>query len=379
MIAHSIFFYSFSLIAIISAIMVTASKNTVHSVFFLILDFISISCLFIMIGAEFLGMIMLIVYVGAVAVLFLFVVMMLNVAQQKNQWFSSEGSSKHIPIGLIISTIIFFELIIVIGGWKFKPDLVISFGSPEAARISFGLGIKHIMFCDSPHANAVMRLTLPLIQKLLIPYIIPKKEFSKYGISEKNIVQYKAIDAVVTMKRETNEKIASPFKNNNKKNILIRVEEEEAAYTSKSSKIIPIIQKIANDYKDENIIVLGRYTKQILNLQKAVGNKVKIIKMSFDGKYLLKNTDIFIGSGGTMTAESALMGVPTISYNAVPNIVEKFLVKKYLIKRETNPSKISNHIKKIFELNGNQSQKRAEKIVTQMEDPIEKLIQIIKN
>ena len=80
MIAHSIFFYTFSLIAIVSAIMVTASKNTVHSVFFLILDFISISCLFIMIGAEFLGMIMLIVYVGAVAVLFLFVVMMLNVA-----------------------------------------------------------------------------------------------------------------------------------------------------------------------------------------------------------------------------------------------------------------------------------------------------------
>ena len=105
---------------------------------------------------------------------------------------------------------------------KFKPDLVISFGSPEAARISFGLGIKHIMFCDSPHANAVMRLTLPLIQKLLIPYVIPKKEFSKYGINEKNIVQYKAIDAVVTIKREINEKIVSPFKNNNKKNILIR-------------------------------------------------------------------------------------------------------------------------------------------------------------
>ena len=123
MIAHSIFFYTFSLIAIFSAIMVIASKNTVHSVFFLILDFISISCLFIMIGAEFLGMIMLIVYVGAVAVLFLFVVMMLNVAQQKNQWFTSEQSSRHIPVGLIISTIIFFELIIVIGGWKYKPDL----------------------------------------------------------------------------------------------------------------------------------------------------------------------------------------------------------------------------------------------------------------
>ena len=124
MIAHSIFFYTFSIIAIVSAIMLTVSKNTVHSVFFLILDFISISCLFIMIGAEFLGMMMLIVYVGAVAVLFLFVVMMLNVAEQKNQWFGSTESSTHIPIGLVVSLVIFFELLVVIGGWKFKPDLM---------------------------------------------------------------------------------------------------------------------------------------------------------------------------------------------------------------------------------------------------------------
>ena len=129
MIIHSIFFYIFSIIAIFSAIMVTVSRNTVHSVFFLILDFISISCLFIMIGAEFIGMIMLIVYVGAVAVLFLFVVMMLNVSQQKNEWLSGEKNSNHIPIGLLISAIIFFELIIVAGGWKYKPELLGSFNS----------------------------------------------------------------------------------------------------------------------------------------------------------------------------------------------------------------------------------------------------------
>ena len=124
MIAHTIFFYIFSSIAIVSAIMVIVSKNTVHSVFFLILDFISISCLFIMIGAEFLGMIMLIVYVGAVAVLFLFVVMMLNVAQQDDVLFQTPTRYSHLPIGLIISLVIFFELIIVVGGWKYKPDLV---------------------------------------------------------------------------------------------------------------------------------------------------------------------------------------------------------------------------------------------------------------
>jgi NADH-quinone oxidoreductase subunit J len=148
MLAHAIFFYIFSLIAIVSAIMVTVSKNTVHSVFFLILDFISISCLFIMIGAEFLGMIMLIIYVGAVAVLFLFVVMMLNVAQQKNQWFSARESSKHIPIGLIISIIIFFELIIVISGWKYKPDLVSSMSLNIDNSISNTHAIGYVLYTD---------------------------------------------------------------------------------------------------------------------------------------------------------------------------------------------------------------------------------------
>jgi NADH-quinone oxidoreductase subunit J len=151
MLAHTIFFYFFSLIAIISAIMVTVSKNTVHSVFFLILDFISISCLFIMIGAEFLGMIMLIVYVGAVAVLFLFVVMMLNVAQQKNQWFSARESSKHIPVGLIVSVIIFFELIIVIGGWKYKPDLVPAMSLIIDKEVSNTHSIGFVLYTDYIH------------------------------------------------------------------------------------------------------------------------------------------------------------------------------------------------------------------------------------
>ncbi len=160
MIAHSIFFYTFSIIAIVSAIMVTASKNTVHSVFFLILDFISISCLFIMIGAEFLGMIMLIVYVGAVAVLFLFVVMMLNVAQQKNQWFSSEESSKHIPVGLIISTLIFVELIIVVGGWKYKPDLFDINNSIEINKVSNTHSLGQVLYTDYIHIFQISGMIL---------------------------------------------------------------------------------------------------------------------------------------------------------------------------------------------------------------------------
>ena len=151
MIAHAIFFYIFSFVAIFSAIMVTVSKNTVHSVFFLILDFISISCLFIMIGAEFLGMIMLIVYVGAVAILFLFVVMMLNVAQQKSEWFTSRFKSTHIPVGLLVSLIIFFELIIVIGGWKYKPDLVNSISIETNSNITNTKALGNLIYTDYIH------------------------------------------------------------------------------------------------------------------------------------------------------------------------------------------------------------------------------------
>ena len=173
MVAHAIFFYVFSIIAVISAIMVTVSKNTVHSVFFLILDFISISCLFIMIGAEFLGMIMLIVYVGAVAVLFLFVVMMLNVAQQKNQWFNSEStSSSHIPVGLIISTIIFFELIIVVGGWKYKPELSNPNATQSSNEISNTHSLGQVLYTDYIHIFQIsgMILLIAMIGAIVLTY-----------------------------------------------------------------------------------------------------------------------------------------------------------------------------------------------------------------
>ena len=122
MLAHSLFFYFFSAVTVFSAIMVTVSRNTVHSVFFLILVFVTVSVLFIMIGAEFLGMIMLIVYVGAVAVLFLFVVMMLNVTEQKTKHFKRKGLINNISVGSVVGIIILLELLVVVGGWQYKGD-----------------------------------------------------------------------------------------------------------------------------------------------------------------------------------------------------------------------------------------------------------------
>ena len=143
MLAHTIFFYFFSVITVGSALMVIVSKNTVHAVFFLILDFISVGCLFIMIGAEFLGMIMLIVYVGAVAVLFLFVVMMLNIRITE----LNESILRYLPVGGIILLIFLFEILSVING-----DLVPFFSSNlfqfEADNIILSTNLNTILWSN---------------------------------------------------------------------------------------------------------------------------------------------------------------------------------------------------------------------------------------
>tara|TARA_Y100001935_G_C16974360_1_gene345644 strand:- start:47 stop:535 length:489 start_codon:yes stop_codon:yes gene_type:complete len=124
-----------------------------------------------MIGAEFLGMIMLIVYVGAVAVLFLFVVMMLNVAQQKNQWFLSKTSSRHIPTGLIISAVIFFELIIVVGGWKYKPELLDSINISNFEKSNTHL-LGQILYTDYIHVFQIsgMILLIAMIGAIVLTF-----------------------------------------------------------------------------------------------------------------------------------------------------------------------------------------------------------------
>ena len=114
--SFSLFFYLFSLVALVSSFLVVTLKNPVHSVLFLILTFFNCSALFVLLGAEFLAMLLLLVYVGAVAVLFLFVVMMLNID------FSTlrKGMSKNAPLGILVGLILLIEIIISITGYNFS-------------------------------------------------------------------------------------------------------------------------------------------------------------------------------------------------------------------------------------------------------------------
>jgi len=262
---------------------------------------------------------------------------------------------------------------------QFSPDITVSFCSPEAARVSYGLGISHICFSDSPHATAVMRLVVPLVQKLLIPWIIPKKEFTKFGIDSKDIVSYRAIDAAIIAKRKISKNNKTRSKKNVRKIILVRVEEEYASYSTKRRPAIPIIKEILKNFSNEEIVVMGRYSSQVKHLEQVFGKKIRVLNKVVDSKNLLENTDVFIGSGGTMTAESALLGIPTISYNAVPNIIEAYLVKKKLVIRKTNPKQIANSIEKILRSSNSGIKKRSKKMMNSMEDPYLTLVKTMKS
>ena len=262
---------------------------------------------------------------------------------------------------------------------QFSPDITVSFCSPEAARVSYGLGISHICFSDSPHATAVMRLVVPLVQKLLIPWIIPKKEFTKFGIDSKDIISYRAIDAAIIAKRKISKNNKTRSKKNVGKIILVRVEEEYASYSTKRRPAIPIIKEILKNFSNEEIVVMGRYSSQVKHLEQVFGKKIRVLNKVVDSKKLLENTDVFIGSGGTMTAESALLGIPTISYNAVPNIIEAYLVKKKLVIRKTNPKQIANSIEKILRSSNLGIKKRSKKMMNSMEDPYLTLVKTMKS
>ena len=157
-----------------------------------------------MIGAEFLGMIMIIVYVGAVAVLFLFVVMMLNVTQQKNQWFSSTESSKHIPVGIIISVIIFFELIVVIGGWKLQPDLALKISLTNNQTITNTHSIGSVLYTDYIHVFQLsgMILLVAMIGSIVLTF---RKRSGVKKQSYFNQISRESVDSVELVEVENNQ------------------------------------------------------------------------------------------------------------------------------------------------------------------------------
>ena len=168
MLAHGLVFYLFSFITIASSIAVISARNTIHAVFFLILDFVSVSCLFIMMGAEFLGMLTLIVYVGAVAVLFLFVVMMLNV----NYSDLKSGFLNYLPFGGLIGLVLIIEIGLMIGTWKYRDTFIKTSEIKINSDLSNTEAIGNVLYTEYLHYFQISGLILlvAMIGAILLTY-----------------------------------------------------------------------------------------------------------------------------------------------------------------------------------------------------------------
>ncbi len=265
---------------------------------------------------------------------------------------------------------------------KMRVKGAISFSSPEAARAAFGLGIPHACVSDSPHAKAVSKLTIPLSCLLFTPKMIPKEEFTYFGIAPEDIVQYDALDPVAWLKYfNPDPAILSQVGIKEQKEdfiVVIRAEESHAAYLSNIEEglTLKIVSELIKTCSKRSlkcqIIVMPRYEDYKMFKEK-IGKKAIILSRNIDAASLLLKTDLFIGGGGTMNAEAALLGVPTISYfPRETTTVEKYLIEEGLIARSKDPQKV---VEKSVEALLNQEewkrkQRKGKELLKRMEDPI---------
>jgi predicted glycosyltransferase len=262
-----------------------------------------------------------------------------------------------------------------------KPDVAISFSSPEAARVAFGLKIPHYCVSDSPHAEAVSKLTIPLSEKLFTPWIVPLYAWKRYGIAPRDIVRYRALDPMVWLSGfKANSRVIEVLKLDlSRPIVIIRTPEEFAAYlrefsSSASSKAVDIIARLL-DLNDDNvqIVVLPRYTTQGERFRKRFGNKITVPDHIIDATSLMQVSSVVIGGGGTMTAEAALLGIPAISYYpGEPTFVERFLVNYGLVERVLDPTRIAQRAISISKSQDFREfyKKKSARLTGSMEDPI---------
>lgn len=147
MILPALFFYLFAAVCVASAVMVIVSRNPVHSVLYLILAFVNASGLFVLFGAEFLAMILIVVYVGAVAVLFLFVIMMLDVDFLELR----EGFIQYLPVGVVIGGIFLFELLLTVGAWVINPTVSKTITAPIPTNVSNTEALGLVLYTKYVH------------------------------------------------------------------------------------------------------------------------------------------------------------------------------------------------------------------------------------
>ncbi|WNJ93235.1 NADH-quinone oxidoreductase subunit J [Bosea sp. 685] len=182
--ASAAFFYLFAGVTVASAFMVVTSRNPVHSVLFLILAFVNAAGLFMLLGAEFLAMLLIVVYVGAVAVLFLFVVMMLDVDFAEFR----QGFLNYLPIGALIGLIFAVELLLVVGAWVIDPKIVSTPVAPIPANLTNTAALGQVLYTQ--YVYYFQAAGLVLLVAMIGAIVLTLRE--RVGIKRQDITQQNA-------------------------------------------------------------------------------------------------------------------------------------------------------------------------------------------
>jgi len=263
---------------------------------------------------------------------------------------------------------------------RFAPKIAVSVASAVCARVAYGLGIKHVAVNDSPHSEVAGRLSLPLSNHLLCPWVIPVAAWLPYGIRRNQVTRYRALDPAAWLKRKP---YGGPIPklDSSRKTITIRVQESDAPYLSGKSRgwVTIVLERLAQAFTDCNLVALCRYDYQVKELRRTFGSRYVIPEDVVDGRGLLANTDLFVGMGGTMNAEAALMGVPVISVFQGLLYTDAFLQRIGLLARVDKPDVLLRQARLYLDDTFKDLyREKANRVLDSMEDPAVRIADYIK-
>ena len=288
--------------------------------------------------------------------------------------YIGERGGKDLAGQLIASTKREAEMIPLVR--DFGPNVALSVASTVCARVAFGLRVPHIAVNDSPHSEVAGRLSLPLSELLMCPWVIPLEAWSGYGLKRSQIRHYHALDPAAWLKRKPLDG-PLPRLEASRRTITVRLEESYAPYLigTDSGWADSVLGAVGKAFPEFNLVALCRYQDQVEAVRERFGSQFMVPEGFVDGRRLLSSTDIFIGMGGTMSAEAALMGVPTISAFQGSLYTERYLKSVGLLSKAKNTRLLVKEARRLLEPSLRRGlASRARRILSAMEDPIPKVI-----
>lgn len=262
----------------------------------------------------------------------------------------------------------------------FWPAVAVSIASAVCARVAFGFGIKHIAVNDSPHSEVAGKLSIPLSHHLLCPWVIPYRAWERFGIQRKQVSTYHALDPAAWLKRKP---LTGPVPklDSSKKTITVRVQESDAPYLAKGDMgwTDRLLASLLAGFPDTNLVALCRYDYQVEEVRSKFGSRLIVPAEVVSGHDLLSATDLFVGMGGTMNAEAALMGVPTISAFQGSLYTDRYLESVGLLSKAPTASSLVSHAKRsLTDTFRSGYIKKAKRVLDSMEDPVPRIASFVE-